>query len=94
MIRLIENNDNVGSLISGYAGEYTFCRNCESENICNKKGQKVLRCVNVIIDFLYANESKVWQGSIYDQPEWFMELLNYGRNIQNKTRNEKMKSKK
>jgi len=69
-----------------------FCRECEANEHCNHNGQKILRCNKVIIDYMYAMESGVnryyWGNSLYDEAEWFVDLLNHARSIRSIVRRE------
>ena len=80
-------------LVSGDAGTYAFCKNCELYEKCDHNGQKILRINSLIIDFVYADERKIRKGTIYDQPVWFLELTNYARQIRAKENARKSKSK-
>jgi len=86
-VRLIENNTNVGLLLEGQAGEYAFCRDCEQYENCNHNGQKILSCNKLVIDHMYADEY-YWGTKLYDEAEWFIELLNIAKNTRAKVRKE------
>ena len=89
-----DNNENTRLLLEGYAGEHAFCRDCKEYETCNHKGQKILRTSRLILEYLYAGETKVWDGSLWDQPDWFLELLSIAQKVLNGNRKSKNKSNK
>jgi len=77
----MNGKDSVPELLKGEQGEYTFCRNCERDNICQDKATlpKILRCCSDAIEFYSANrnfKNYPWPGSYRDQPKWIMEMSN------------------
>jgi|APSaa5957512622_1039677.scaffolds.fasta_scaffold07363_11 hypothetical protein len=68
----------------GYAGEFQFCQHCENESRCGKHYRKILWSVQIVIDFAYEIEggfkNYVWNGNLYDQPIWFMQMLRIAQN--------------
>lgn len=84
----MQNGDSAPQLIQGYAGEYQFCSNCLSQDICNKKGMpKILRCCYDAIEYSIANQNyqdHIWAGSYRDQPHWLVIMSAIVSNERNK----------
>ena len=97
-MRFIEQNQTAEKLLQGDAGTYAFCRNCEEYENCNHDGQKILTSNKIIIDYAYQIEggfnSYYWGDNLYEQPEWFIFLLNKARSEIQKIRKDKNANRK
>jgi len=88
----LEQNSNVEQLIDGYAGRFTFCQYCEQNRHCLHKYRKILWTSQLIIDFVYEIEGGfkkyIWEGNLYNQPIWFMQMLRIAQKELYKIRSE------
>lgn len=64
-------------LIHGAAGKYTFCKNCERYNVCDKKEDKpkILRFSEKMLIYFIEKE-KPFSGGIFQQPKFFNAAMN------------------
>jgi len=77
-------------LLDSDLGVSWFCEQCPDYETCSHTGSKIYTVSQLVIDFMFEIENGFkryyWEGSLYDQPLWFMQMLRLAQKTWNDIR--------